>query len=257
MDAWKPYPHPGEFAFDAVTVKKQWSHLHAGDREPLPEHPRVLAAWAHYHNGEYHKAFDAGLKSGAPGLSVANKAACIYANYLEPSEKARQNLYLEVAERAAAHAKIHPEIASAHYWRAYSLGRYSQSISVAKALAQGIGSKIKDALETTIQLEPRHAEALLALGLFHAEVIDKVGVLIGNMTYGARQDTSLKLFQQALLLTPKAPNAIMEYANALVMLEGDKRAEEATQLYKKAAAIKPMDAKERLEVDLALAELAE
>jgi tetratricopeptide (TPR) repeat protein len=249
MDAWKPYPHPGEFAFDAVSVKKQWSHLHAGDREPLPEHPRVLAAWAHYHNGEYHKAFDAGLKSGAPGLSVANKAACIYANYLEPSEKARQNLYLEVAERAAAHAKI--------YWRAYSLGRYSQSISVAKALAQGIGSKIKDALETTIQLEPRHAEALLALGLFHAEVIDKVGVLIGNMTYGARQDTSLKLFQQALLLTPKAPNAIMEYANALLMLEGDKRADEATQLYKKAAAIKPMDAKERLEVDLALAELAE
>ena len=93
--------------------------------------------------------------------------------------------------------------------------------------------------------------------MFHAEVIDKVGVLIGNMTYGVKKETSLKLFQQVLLLTPKAPNAIMEYANALVMLEGDKRAEEATRLYKKAAGIKPMDAKERLEVDLAQADLAE
>jgi tetratricopeptide (TPR) repeat protein len=257
MDAWTTYPHPGEFEFDAVSIKKNWGHLHASDKEPLPEHPRVLAAWAQYHNGEFRKAFDAGLKSGAPGLCVANKAACIYANYVEPSEKARQNLYLGVADRAAAQAKIHPEIASTHYWQAYALGRYSQSISVAKALAQGIGSKIKDALETTIQLEPRHAEALLALGLFHAEVIDKVGVLIGSMTYGAKKDISLKLFQQALLLTPKAPNAMMEYANALVMLEGDKRADEATQLYKKAAAIQPMDAKERLEVDLAQAALAD
>lgn len=257
MDAWTPSPHPGEFEFDGVSIKKNWGHLHASDKEPLPEHPRVLAAWAQYHNGEFRKAFDAGIKSGAPGLCVANKAACIYANYVEPSEKARQTLYLEVADRAAAQAKTHPETASAHYWQAYALGRYSQSISVAKALAQGIGGKIKAALETAIQLEPRHAEALLALGLFHAEVIDKVGMLIGNMTYGAKKDTSLKLFQQVLLLTPKAPNAIMEYANALVMLEGDKRADEATLLYKKAAAIKPMDAKERLEVDLAQAALAD
>jgi len=108
MDAWTPYPRPGEFAFDAASVKKQWGHLHAGDKEPVPEHPRVLAAWVHYHNGEYRKAYDAGLKSGVPGQSVANKAACIYANYVERSEKARQNLYLEVAERAAAQAKMHP-----------------------------------------------------------------------------------------------------------------------------------------------------
>jgi hypothetical protein len=59
------------------------------------------------------------------------------------------------------------------------------------------------------------------------------------------------------VLAQVPPNAIMEYANALVMLEGDRRADEATQLYKKAAAIKPMDAKERLEVDLALAALAD
>ena len=63
---------------------------------------------------------------------------------------------------------------------AYALGRYSQGISVAKALAQGLGGKVKNALETTIKLAPKHADAHIALGAFHAEVIDKVGSLLGR-----------------------------------------------------------------------------
>jgi tetratricopeptide (TPR) repeat protein len=256
MATWAAFPHAGAFTLDAAAVKKQWARLHAADREPLPKHPGILAAWVHFHNGNFQTAFDAGLKAGADGLTVANKAACMVANYLEPKEKAKLDLYLAVAERASAQAHAHPELVNAHFWHAYALGRYSQGISVAKALAQGVGSKIKNALETTIRLEPRHADAHIALGMFHAEVIDKVGALIGNMTYGAKKDTSLKLFQQGLLLTPKSPIALMEYANAMVMLDGDKRMEEATRLYEKAAAVKPQDATEQLEVDLARAELA-
>lgn len=257
MAQWTPFPHTGAFTMDAVAVKKQWARLHAADREPLPVHPKVLAAWVKFHNGAFQAAFDAGMKAGADGLTVAHKAACMYATYIEPKEKAKLDLYLEVAERASAQAKAHPELPNAHYWHAYALGRYSQGISVAKALAQGIGSKVKNALEATIRLEPRHADAHIALGMFHAEVIDKVGALIGNMTYGAKKDTSLKLFQQGLLLTPKSPIALMEYANAMVMLDGDKRMEEATRLYEKAAALKPVDATELLEVDRAQADLAE
>ena len=58
---------------------------------------------------------------------------------------------------------------------------------------QGLGGKVKGALEQTIKLAPRHADAHIALGAFHAEVIDKVGSLIGSMTYGVKKDTSLAL----------------------------------------------------------------
>ena len=51
--------------------------------------------------------------------------------------------------------------------------------------------------------------------------------------------------------------AMIEYANALVMLEGDKKMKEATALYEKAAAAEPMDAMERLDVEMARAELEE
>ena len=49
-------------------------------------------------------------------------------------------------------------------------------------------------------------------------MIDKVGSLIGGMTYGAKKDTGLKLFQEALKLNPGSAIAMIEYANALVML---------------------------------------
>jgi len=207
-----------------------------------------------FHAGEFQKAFDAGLKLGGDGITLANKAQSIYANYLEKSEKTKLGMFQEVMARAEAQAAAEPKNPNAHYWMAYAIGRYGQSISVAKALAQGLGTKLKTALETTIELAPKHADAHIALGAFHAEVIDKVGSLLGK-TQGANKATGLAMFQQALKLTPASAIAMVEYANGLVMLEGDKRMKEATKLYEDAAAVEPQDAMERLDVEMAKAEL--
>ena len=83
----------------------------------------------------------------------------------------------EAAEWAEARRHEAPKDANAHYLYAYALGRYSQGISIAKALAQGFGGKIKEALTTALKLEPKHADAHIAYGSYQAEVIDKVGGL--------------------------------------------------------------------------------
>lgn len=257
MAKWTPFTHADEYAFDAAATKKHWARLHNGDAEPCPKDAAVLNAWALFHSGDFAGATAAGLAAGGAGITAANKATAIYANYLEPKEKTRLDLFMQVAERAEAQAAAEPGNANAWYWHAYALGRYSQGISVAKALAQGLGGKVKDSLEKAIALSPKHADARIALGAFHAEVIDKVGSLIGGMTYGAKKDVGLKLFQEALKLNPGSAIAMVEYANALVMLEGDKKMKEATALYEKAAACEPADAMERLDVDMARAELEE
>ena len=255
MAKWTAFAHDdGDYTYDNATLKKKWARLHAGDAEPLPKDDKVLAAWALFHAGEFQKATEAGLKAGGAGITVANKAQSIYANYLEKSEKTKLALFMEVAERAEAQAGAEPKNANAWYFMAYALGRYSQGISVAKALTQGLGSKVKGALETTIKLAPKHADAHIALGAFHAEVIDKVGGLLGR-TQGASKDTGLAMYKNALKLNPTSAIAMVEYANGLVMLEGDKKMKEATQLYEDAAACEPMDAMERLDVEMAKAEL--
>ena len=257
MAKWTAFPYDDvDYQLDLAKLKKQWARLHLGDAEPLPKDDKVLAAWALFHAGEFQKACEAGLKAGGAGITVANKAQSIYANYLEKSEKTKLAMFQEVAQRAEAQLAEDPKNPNAHYWMAYALGRYSQGISVAKALAQGLGSKVKSALETTIKLQPKHADAHIALGTFHAEVIDKVGKLLGR-TQGADSATGLKMFQQALKLNPGSAIAMIEYANGLVMLEGDKRMKEAEALYAEAAAVEPADAMERLDVEMAKAELEE
>ena len=255
MARWTAFPHAGDYALDAASLKKNWARLHQGDCEPLPKEAAVLQAWVLFHNGEFQKAAEAGLKAGGSGIMVANKATCIYANYLETKEKVKLDLFMEVADRAEAQQASEPKNANAYYWQAYALGRYGQGISVAKALAQGLGSKVKNALEQAIKLAPQHADAHIALAAFHAEVIDKVGSLIGGMTYGAKKDLGLALFKQALQLNPGSAIAMIEHANGMVMLEGDKKMKEATRLYEQAAASTPLDAMERLDVEMAKAEL--
>jgi tetratricopeptide (TPR) repeat protein len=248
MTEWTAYVSPGDKPFDTQRLQALWSRLHKGDAEPWPTDPALQHAWVLFHNGAFQHAVQAGLALDDAGLNVTNKATAIYANYVERREANRETLLLETAARAEKLQRHQPDNPGAWYWQAYALGRYSQGISVAKALTQGLGVRIKTALETTIKLCPQHADAHLALATFHAEVIDKVGHLIGGMTYGADRATGLALFETAMALNPDSAVTLTEYANGLVMLEGEKRLTDATALLDRAAAMEPLDAMERLYV---------
>jgi Tfp pilus assembly protein PilF len=124
-----------------------------------------------------------------------------------------------------------------------------------KALAEGYGGKIKAAIEKAIKLQPKHAHAHLAMGAYHAEVVDKIGGIAAKLTYGASKDNSEKHFKEALKLAPNLPIAQIEYANALMLLQGDKGEAKATELYVAASEFTARDAMERLDVEMAKASL--
>lgn len=252
---WRPFPYPDKpFTYTGEALKKNWDRLHRGDCEPFPKDPKVLDAWRAYHRGAFAHAVELGLSAAGAGITVANKAQSIYANGLEKNAAARLMLFEEAMKRAAAQAAAQPKNANAHYQYAYAAGRYSQGISVAKALAQGFGGRIRTALEATLKLAPKHAEAHTAMGTYHAEIIDKVGALVGGLTYGARKEVGEEHFRKALKLAPDSPIAHIEFANGLVMMHGRKALEEASALYAKAAALEPRDAMEKLDVEAAKAE---
>jgi tetratricopeptide (TPR) repeat protein len=254
---WVRFPHPDKaYVLDAAGLKKRWARLHKGDCEPCPKDPAALAAWGHYHAGDFGAAVKAGLAAGGAGSNAAAKAQAIYATYLEKSDQARLALFEEAAAWADARRAEAPKDANAHYLHAYALGRYSQGISVASALAQGYGGRIKSALLTALKLAPRHAEAHTAYGAYQAEVIDKVGALVGGMTYGATKDSAVEHYEKALAIHPESAIARVEYANGLIMLFGKRRLADAEALYQEAAQCTPVDAMERLDVELAKAELA-
>ena len=116
MAKWTAFPHAGEFSHDSAAIKKLWTRLHAGDMEPCPKDAGLLAAWAQFHNGEFQAAAEAGLKLGGGGITLANKATSIYANYLEKKEKTRLELFTLVAERAVEQVVREPDNVNAWYW---------------------------------------------------------------------------------------------------------------------------------------------
>jgi tetratricopeptide (TPR) repeat protein len=254
--AWTAFPHPDDaYVHDAASLKSAWSRLHVGDAEPFPVKAVLVDAWIAFHAGQFEQAMRLGLSAGIDGYSVAHKATCTHANYLEPSEKKQLALFEEVAERCERHQAEQPDNPAGYYWQAYAMGRYFQRISIVKALTHGIGTKVRNCLDRTIALAPGHADAHTALGAYHAEIIGSVGAMIGGLTYGARKDECYRAFEQALVLNPASAAARIEYANAVVLLEGRKKMDQAARLLKEAAALEAQDAKERLEVEAARAQL--
>jgi len=75
------------------------------------------------------------------------------------------------------------------------------------------------------------------------------------MTYDAKKETGIAHFDKALKLNPDSAIARIEYANAMIMLQGKAKMKDAEKLYLDAAKCKPMDAMERLDVELAKTEL--
>ena len=113
MAIWTAFPHDAaNYSYDTVSLKKHWVRLRAGDAEPLPADAKVLAAWALFHAGEFQKVAETGMKAGGAGITVANKAESIHANYLEDSEQAKLVLFMEVSERAEARIAAEPKNAT-------------------------------------------------------------------------------------------------------------------------------------------------
>jgi tetratricopeptide (TPR) repeat protein len=256
--AWKKFPYENTgFIHTRESLKDAWRGLHAGDAEPWPRKTAVVDAWIAFHAGEFERAEHEGVAAGWAGHAAANKASCMHAVYIEPSRSVKCERLQAVVERCERQQAEQPGNPAAFYWHAYALGRYSQEISVVQALAQGLGGKVKASLDTTLELAPRHADAHVALGVYHAEIIDKTGALLGRLTYGASRDEAIAHFTKALKLNPGSAIARIEYARGLLMLDGRARQEEASALLRAAADAEPRDAMERLDLERARQELGE
>ena len=270
---WKPFPHDSTaYAYEGAALKTAWAELHRGVCEPFPDaefvsqafarHPKLegkldadrtaaalQSAWRAYHRGDFAAAVAEGTALGLIGANAANKAANIYATYLEDDSERKREILLQSAARAEALQAAAPDFVNAYYFHAQALGRYSQEISVVKALAQGIGGRVKASLDKAIRLEPNHADAHIALGSYHAEVVSKVGAMLAKLTYGASKEEALKHFALARRLLPDSAIARIEEANGLVMLFGKAKLAEAEKLYEEAARCKPADAMQKLDAE--------
>ena len=109
---WKKFPYESaRYAYAGAALEAAWPDLHRGDCEPFPDaafvkgaferHPglkgaldaeataeALQSAWRAYHRGDFFAAVEQGSALGPIGANPANKAANIYATYLECESEA-------------------------------------------------------------------------------------------------------------------------------------------------------------------------
>lgn len=259
------------YAYAGAALRSAWKRLHRGDCEPWPDATRLgglargsaaaLAAalqdaWRAFHAGRFAHAIEAGAALGALGAAVANKAAGVQAAYVESNERRAIALLEDAVARGREAVKELPREANSHYMLAFVLGRLSQRISVLKALAAGYAGEVKCALDRTLELEPRHADAHIALGLYHAEILSKAGALAAALIHGVSAATAVKHFERAVALDPESVVAHVEFAAGLLLLDARANRERARELLTRAVGLEPADAMGKLDVARARAMLA-
>lgn len=253
MSAWTPCPESCLSLFAGDSLRTHWQRLHLGDSEPWPTNSALQDGWRLYHEGDFGTAADLGLSLGVDGLALACKATCMHATYVEPRDSVRFPRLQTVTQWTGRRLEAAPDDPTAWYWQGYALGRYSQGISVSRALAMGLGRRVREALENAHRIAPTHVDAHLALARFHAETIDQVGELIGGMLHGARRDQGEALYDAALALAPQSLIVLNEAAEGLLMLGGDAAQPRVAALQSQARALEPLDAMEKLYLQAAAA----
>ena len=159
---------------------------------------------------------------------------------------------VELAEQAVQADSTNPE---AHYQSAHAVGRYSQTIGAMTALRQGYGGRIRDLLEATLARDSLYADAHLALGGWHADIVDRAGRMMARITYGANRGEATAHFERAMELKPNSRLVMFEYALRLPLLKGGEGRELARDLMLKAAEIPVGDACDKLIYEHLKAEL--
>lgn len=280
---WTPFPNPDPaFDYAGERLRQAWPQLHAGDREPFPDRENIAEliddetrlgdtafgtdaikiaaelqdAWRDFHRGEFRQAYERGLGVGPLGQAVAITADGVQAFFLEGRDAEKIERFQVLAERAGNAIDLLPLRAASHYRYAWALGLLSRQLPTMQVLAEGLGSKLHAALDAALELDADHPEAHTALGLYHAEVMDKIGMALAKLTWRVEPEAAEAHLRTAIRLTPDAPNAWVGLGIGLGLLDAHKRADERKAALAKAAAMRPLDARQALEIAYAKRKLS-
>ncbi len=205
-----------------------------------------------YNAGDFKAAADSAVAlNTAEGFVLAAKSNSIYAS-TQPENK-QEPMYSTSEKYARSAVKLDANNSDAYFEVARALGRLSQLRGILAALTQGLGGQIKDNLEKSLKLDPTNASALVAYGLWHAEIVNK-GVAF---LYGADAGKGIEYFNRAIKLEPKVIIHRVEFAHGMVLIDKKKYLADAIAQLETAVTLTPRDAAEKLDLERAKRDLAD
>ena len=189
-------------------------------------------------------ARNAQLLKTSEGNALAARALTVY-GFFNAEDGRQQALFKEAITLAEEAVRLGPGNPQAHIELAHAKGRYAETIGTLEAIEEGLAEQVRNAAERALALKPDLAAAHLALGTWHARVIDEGGFM-ARMLYGASEEDALAHYEKALELAPGKKHPLVQYALGLLLLDDDDHHRTARGLFARAIALPSADALDRL-----------
>ena len=209
-----------------------------------------------FFRGEFLEAANLGEAIGTPEADVlASRAITVYVEYVV-GEKGNEDLIERALMLATKAVQQAPTSAAAHLQLTRALGRKTKVIGKIEAATGNYAKLTRDAIETSLQLDPEFAPAWISLGRWHVGIIARVGAFIAKVSFKATKTEAIHAFERALELAPQSNEVHLEYAISLLALNKKKNRNKAKKLLVRAVELPASDAYEQLRHDEAVERLA-
>lgn len=179
----------------------------------------VQQVWRLHYQGQYEQAYQLGMSLSPAGLFPALYAKLIHASYLVSDLKKKEARFIEVDQAIAQVLPIANDYHFIIFGDAYQKARRLELMSTPAATASGLLGPTQDNLRQLQQEFPNSPLYSAMLAGIDAGIIERVGNFVGSLTYGADEEKSIKLFQQALKAQPNLAILHNEFAQVILRLD--------------------------------------
>lgn len=193
------------------------------------------SARAAYEDGRFVEAADIAERIGTPEAYVLAARSLSTHAYYEASEEDWEAVIQRAMRMGEEAVRADSSSAEAYFSLASAVGRYAQGKSAWTALREGLGGRIKELLETVLEIDPDHVGAMTALGCWHADVAAEGR--IARMIYGGSREDAVALFERALALAPDDKNLLYLYGVRLPDLDRDRGVARAREMLERAVGL--------------------
>lgn len=265
---WVEFEHAERFELSREALKAQWSALHKRDLEPFPDTARILAvaddlgespddpqaiaramqdAWRAYHAGRFHASYRMAKAQGPYGYYLTQRSWIAYTATLAPEDQ-EMALIEAAVERLDKAPQTPSRVRINDYWvQGLILGQYSRRLSSSKARAEDIPERVARIVDWTLSHAPKHAQAHINRGSYHAEIIDRVGWMLAKLTYGANAEKAVEAYRRGLGLAPRMAVGYGEAAMGLHKIDAAEYRDLIEAYTDRLEDLEPLDAEDYLE----------
>jgi tetratricopeptide (TPR) repeat protein len=179
----------------------------------------VQQVWRLHYQGDYEQAYKLGMTLSPAGLFPAIYAKLIHATYLIKDHDKKEERFVEVDRILAKTLPLAQDYDFIIFGDAYQKARRLELMTTNAATTSGLLGPTQDKLKRLHTKFPRNPIYSAILAGIDAGIIERVGGFIGSITYGADEEESIKLFQQAIKAQPNLAVLYNEFSQAILRLD--------------------------------------